>query len=815
MQLLNSYTNWRRSWFSILSGKFTNGNPFADLLFYDQGAGQGEFYTTYFGNITLLKTHTDWRTTWNLIIAGIFSSSPTMGLLFYDRDAGVGEFYATDGAGGISLLTSYNDWRTSWTHIVPGSFGGPQTDLLFYDSNSGDLELYQVQGAGNLTDGQGNYAPWRSYPGWHQGWTHIVPGSFGGGQFTNFLFYNSNTGEASFFSSDGNGNLSLITDSSWSGSHTLIVPGLLGGLETDLMIYDAASSQIAVLLEWQGNVIPLQAGDLPIGVWTHVVPGIYSDSGYTDLLFYDLDSGIGSFYRSETPVEWQTGLIQGYGGQTSYFPGEILTLHISSRVPSFNVDIFRRGGNEQVLLNVQGTSTLLQVPDNAYSNGCGWPPTINVAIPADWASGLYIARITATDGVNNDTKDIPFVVRAAAGQQNNIVCILPFSTIIAYNRWGGRSLYGHSVDNDSAGAFQWSVPRAFKATVDRPIRYAVAPLADEATFNDVTFRWTPFLAWLDNNGFAVDYCTSVDLHSGSAPLNAYTLMLSICHDEYWSKEMRDNVEAFVVAGGNAAFFSGNTCWWQVRFEDNNHTMVCYKDSSLDPLASADPARCTVNWYDTPVNRPENTMTGVSWRNGAISPAGSSPAQNFVVRNATHWVFAGTGLANGDLFGTEVLLHDAPGSETDACLFIDLGTPFPTGQDGTPLDFTILAVADLPGWTNVSGTPSRATMGIYGRGGFVFTAATTDWSRGLNPQGPPGIVDIITSNVLNQLSAARQPFARKPSADWIETTGRREPSVLFKAHDVIPGVPNEARKRLSRKQRASRKKKPSRKKHEKR
>ena len=35
-------------------------------------------------------------------------------------------------------------------------------------------------------------------------------------------------------------------------------------------------------------------------------------------------------------------------------------------------------------------------------------------------------------------------------------------------------------------------------------------------------------------------------------------MLSVGHDEYWSWEMRDAVEGFVAAGGNVAFFSGNT-----------------------------------------------------------------------------------------------------------------------------------------------------------------------------------------------------------------------------------------------------------------
>ena len=47
----------------------------------------------------------------------------------------------------------------------------------------------------------------------------------------------------------------------------------------------------------------------------------------------------------------------------------------------------------------------------------------------------------------------------------------------------------------------------------------------------------------------------------------YGLYLSIGHDEYWSGPMRDTVEAFTRAGGNALFLSGNTSFWQVRLED--------------------------------------------------------------------------------------------------------------------------------------------------------------------------------------------------------------------------------------------------------
>jgi hypothetical protein len=72
---------------------------------------------------------------------------------------------------------------------------------------------------------------------------------------------------------------------------------------------------------------------------------------------------------------------------------------------------------------------------------------------------------------------------------------------------------------------------------------------------------------------------------------------------------------------------------------------------------------------------------------------------------------------------------------------------PTGDDGTPGGFTILGVGDTApsGW----GLGNRAaTLGLYTRGGTVFTAATTDWPRLAARHRAP--VTTITRNVLDRL-----------------------------------------------------------------
>lgn len=76
------------------------------------------------------------------------------------------------------------------------------------------------------------------------------------------------------------------------------------------------------------------------------------------------------------------------------------------------------------------------------------------------------------------------------------------------------------------------------------------------------------LAEGDPSGYQADYCTDVDLdRDGAELLTPHQLLVSVGHDEYWSDAMRAAVDRFVAAGGNAAFFGGNTCWWRVAFPD--------------------------------------------------------------------------------------------------------------------------------------------------------------------------------------------------------------------------------------------------------
>ena len=471
--------------------------------------------------------------------------------------------------------------------------------------------------------------------------------------------------------------------------------------------------------------------------------------------------------------------LEAYGSATSVQAGNTLNIYardpqaVGNGTTAYPLTIVRIGWPDVSVLSTTITLGNRVVPSDASANGCGWPVSYRLSVPKSWASGLYFAAI----GSGPNACTMPFVVRAhnaTAGAK--VMALIPVTTVQAYNSYGGKSLYDY---NSTDGI------HAPKVSFQRPLTEA---------FNVAFDNWSQYLVrWLAKNGIAADFCTSHDLHADNKLLNPYQLYLSAGHDEYWTREMRDNLDAFVAKGGNAAILGGNTCWWQARLEgSNNQTLVCYK-SAADPVSN--PALKTVNWRDLQTPAPENTTIGLSFIKGASWTNGfARPVTPFVTQRAEHWAFTGTGLAGGSGFGGEFV-----GYETDAADF-STGTDgwfYPTGLDGTPVTLRILAQADGSDWDakaqalglsgELSGYAAIAVFSRGGRSGTVFNTGVCDWAYGLRPEldgQTPLAISRITLNVVQKLSkpwgesADVRQFHTVPANDiWhcSYTTGTQGPS----------------------------------------
>jgi hypothetical protein len=97
--------------------------------------------------------------------------------------------------------------------------------------------------------------------------------------------------------------------------------------------------------------------------------------------------------------------IEGYCSHASIRPGETLTVYVSTDPASqFQIDIYRmsyyHGKGGRLLLSrgpLQGQPQPTPHDGPKALIACRWKPSLTLAIPRDWISGVYLGKLTALD----------------------------------------------------------------------------------------------------------------------------------------------------------------------------------------------------------------------------------------------------------------------------------------------------------------------------------------------------------------------------------------------------------------------------------
>jgi hypothetical protein len=448
-------------------------------------------------------------------------------------------------------------------------------------------------------------------------------------------------------------------------------------------------------------------------------------------------------------------VIAGYPASASVAAGAELVLHVSTAAPRFRVRFYRWGDG---LVPVHESGWLAGKLASARGPAADWDwPAYSFRLAGDWPSAVYLAHLEEPGGTRFSlaatSAAVLFLVRGAG--QHRLLYKIPLATYHAYNRSGGGCFY---VDPPRS-----LEPPGAKVSFQRPgggiggDTWGAADHYDGSSARQTFGHWDArFIRWLVRQGYTPEFCTDLDLHNDPDLLQHYRLLLSVGHDEYWTETARDAVEAFVADGGNAAFFCANLCWWRVHLADGGRAMVCHQGG---PQGARDHW-----WPHSGANRPEDTLGGVSYRHGGGWWDGPRQTDGYLVQDADHWVFRGTGLRNGEAFGRDTR-PPLVGYECDGAPLASFDRASGLAQlsprahcSGTPPGFHLLAASLLDErWQE---RPPReglaagegihaAAMGICARGGTVFTAGTTDWAQVLGSGQEPR-VDIITRNVIERL-----------------------------------------------------------------
>ncbi|MEM7555306.1 MAG: N,N-dimethylformamidase beta subunit family domain-containing protein [Cyanobacteria bacterium P01_A01_bin.84] len=412
------------------------------------------------------------------------------------------------------------------------------------------------------------------------------------------------------------------------------------------------------------------------------------------------------------------GEIVGFATQTSVNKGGSLDIKVSLAVPgNFSIDTYRLGYYQGLggrLVNSSGSLSGITQPayeqtpvaiNSAPLAECNWSTSYTLQVGNDWTTGLYIAKLT--EQASGEQSEVWFVVRDDNGD-SDVLFQSSFTTFLAYNSFGDGSLYGYNSLNGI---------RAFKVSYDTPFAQSSK---DFLEWNSL-LRWEyNMVRWLESQSYDVSYVTNMDVHANSSLLQQHKVFLSVGHDEYWSEGERNHVEQARDGNQpvNLAFFSANSAYWRVRFENStitgqsNRVMVCYKQDAT----AGEP---TDKWRSTLNNRPENALLGVMYTGDYDQLYGGF---DFVVTNSSDPYYANTGLNNGDyltqLVGFEwdakINNGDAPGG----LVTLSESPVIPKNTD-----------KDVPAGTNTQ--ISHAVRYSAPSGGKVFATGSIQWMWGLD------------------------------------------------------------------------------------
>ncbi len=508
--------------------------------------------------------------------------------------------------------------------------------------------------------------------------------------------------------------------------------------------------------------------------------------------------------------------IWGYTDRFSYTPGETVELRVSTTAETWDVEIGRDGARYETVLAASGLAGVRHpTPADCYATGCGWPAAFTFAVGDDWRPGSYLITLTGHRGGETVEEHHLIVVRRAPkATPAPFLLFCATGTWVAYNCWGGANAYdgiaGPDGDRFSAHLSTrrpWTrgfcrlpegAPRTVPDTPSAPGTMTRYPHMEWAYAYGYSKKYASagwasyerhFARWAEQAGYAFDIATLHDLHDDPDLLSDYRCAVFVGHDEYWTAEMRDALDAWVAGGGRAARFAGNFLW-QVRMEDRDEfggaTQVCHKyvATSEDPvMGTADQPLLTGAWEEPAVGRPGAATFGVNALRGVYAGFGkcANDARGFEIFHPGHWAFAGTGLKAGDVLGDGARIY---GYEVDGLEYVmKNGLPEPTGEDGAPDGLRILGLgpatnietdehvwgetlfigSDDGAWKAraLYGEITPETLERAGKGcgmivhfesgaGEVFTAATCEWVMGL-ARGDPAVAR-VTRNVLDRFTA---------------------------------------------------------------
>jgi hypothetical protein len=275
--------------------------------------------------------------------------------------------------------------------------------------------------------------------------------------------------------------------------------------------------------------------------------------------------------------------VNGYCWPQSVAPGEPVSLHVSSAGGRpVSIEVARIGRRRDVVFEEHGIpASDHATPTDAPEHGCGWPAAAEIAVGSGWRSGYYEVLLTIGVDAKQRSSRAFFVVRPdLATTTATMLWAIDTNTWHAYNDFGGRNLYTGATQSSMlrpmAPGYLYKPPGAGqRVTSIHPPTRSRPPRRLPADEPPVAVRRLGGLARLERAVRRVGRARGLrdrrrhQRRPRGAPraARARVAVLAVPVD----RPRRVLVGADARHGGgvhrpgrHAAFFSGNTSFWQVR-----------------------------------------------------------------------------------------------------------------------------------------------------------------------------------------------------------------------------------------------------------
>ena len=319
--------------------------------------------------------------------------------------------------------------------------------------------------------------------------------------------------------------------------------------------------------------------------------------------------------------------IEGYTDKLSYRLSD--TIHISLNAKKQGKGYITKLTNGETVIDSFSVNITKQIFDEGSAeNGCNWSVYKSIFLDKNYSPGYYSIEYKS----NTESSYSHFIIENRAASK--VAILAPVATWVAYNDWGGKSLYKNYFESKTV--YYVSSQRPFQSPINK------------GESNLSSFFIKNYEAAL-----LPDYYLETEV----ALLKNYDVIILAHHCEYFSEKMYKNLRHLIENEKKSLIsLGGNQLYWKTKWDNGFKVMECRKDLTSFSGTTFDYG----GMWRHHIYQSEHRLLGVRF-----TEDGMHSYAPYEVKNPSHWMYRNLNVSQGSVFGrTGVNGLPLSGGETD-------------------------------------------------------------------------------------------------------------------------------------------------------